>query len=292
MPKVITEITPLSEKDCFYLVDRHKETFTFPIHRHEDFELNLIENCRGARRIVGDSMEEVGPYDLVLVGGNLEHGWEQHQCESRHIREVTIQFSPHLFSAEFLDKAPMMPVKRLLGEAASGLAFGITAIMQVYQKILGLSRIKSDFYRMIELLELLYLLGQSQDYRRLSSSTFAQIVTPVDSRRVRKVQEYLNQNFKQEIRLPELAALVGMSPTAFSRFFKLRTGRSVTDYLIDIRIGYASRRLVDSLMSVAEICYDSGFNNVSNFNRIFKRKKGCTPKEFRENYNRYKPAHE
>lgn len=292
MPKIITEITPLSDKDCFYLVDRYKETFTFPIHRHAEFELNLIENCRGARRIVGDSMEDVGAYDLVLIGENLEHGWEQAHCEPGRIHEVTIQFSAHLFGTEFLDKAPIQPVKRLLDEAASGVVFGMTATMQVYNKILGMSRIKSDFYRMMELIELLYILGSSQDYRRLSSSSFAQIVAPpVDSRRVRKVQEFLNANFKQEIRLPDLAALVGMSPTAFSRFFKLRTGRSVTDYLIDIRIGYASRRLVDSLMSVAEICYESGFNNVSNFNRIFKRKKGCTPKEFRENYNRHKPSY-
>ena len=85
-----------------------------------------------------------------------------------------------------------------------------------------------------------------------------------------------------------LADMVGMTALSFSRLFKLRTGRSLSDYIIDIRLGFAARLLVDSTMSVAEICYDCGFNNLSNFNRIFKKKKACSPKEFRENYRKKK----
>ncbi|MDE6331727.1 MAG: AraC family transcriptional regulator, partial [Muribaculaceae bacterium] len=99
---------------------------------------------------------------------------------------------------------------------------------------------------------------------------------------------YIQEHYKEEIRLNELAGLVGMSPTAFSRFFKLRTGRSISDYMIDIRLGNATRLLADSSMSVAEICYDCGFNNVSHFNRIFRKKKGCSPREFRETYKRHR----
>lgn len=102
------------------------------------------------------------------------------------------------------------------------------------------------------------------------------------------MQRHIESHFREEIRLQELADLVGMSPTAFSRFFKLRTGRSISDYIIDIRLGNATRLLVDSTMSVAEICYDCGFNNVSHFNRIFRKKKGCSPREFRETYKRHK----
>jgi transcriptional regulator GlxA family with amidase domain len=105
---------------------------------------------------------------------------------------------------------------------------------------------------------------------------------------VQKVQEYINAHYKEEIRLNELAGLVKMTPVAFSRFFKLRTGEALTDYIIALRLGHAARLLVDSTMSISEICYASGFNNISNFNRIFKKRKNCSPKEFRENYQKKK----
>ena len=89
-----------------------------------------------------------------------------------------------------------------------------------------------------------------------------------------------------ELRLGQLADIAGMSPSAFSRFFKLHTGRNLSDYIIDIRLGYAARLLVDTSRSVSEISFDCGFNNLSNFNRIFKRKKSCSPTEFRENYHK------
>ena len=88
--------------------------------------------------------------------------------------------------------------------------------------------------------------------------------------------------------MKDLADLVGMSPVALSRFFKLRSGKTVSEYIIEIRLGHAARLLVDTTNSIAEICYDCGFNNLSNFNRIFKKKKGCTPKEFRENFRKTK----
>ena len=101
MAKVFTEITRLSDKDCFYIVERHKTEFTYPLHRHKEFELNFIQNGKGVRRIVGDSVEEIGDYELVLVGGeDLEHVWEQGSCQSKDIREITIQFSGDIFGNE------------------------------------------------------------------------------------------------------------------------------------------------------------------------------------------------
>ena len=101
-----------------------------------------------------------------------------------------------------------------------------------------------------------------------------------------KVKNFIAKNYMDEIRLGTLADIAGMSPSAFSRFFKLHTGRTLSDYVIDMRLGYASRMLVDTSKSVAEICYECGFNNLSNFNRIFKKKKDCSPTEFRENYHK------
>ena len=100
------------------------------------------------------------------------------------------------------------------------------------------------------------------------------------------MKNFIDQNYRYEIRLPQVADIAGMSPSAFSRFFKLHTGRNLSEYIIDLRLGYASRMLVDSTHSIAEISFQCGFNNLSNFNRIFKKRKGCSPSEFRENYHK------
>lgn len=288
MNKIITEITPLSEKDCFYLVDRYKDRFTFPVHRHDEYELNFLANCTGARRVVGDSMETIGEYDLVLIGNGIEHGWEQHECDNNRIREITIQFSHDLFGESLLEKTQLASVRRMLEVSSNGIVFSSGSIMKVFNRLDNLTKIDSGFYGMIELMAILYELAEEGNYRRLSSSSFASLKPTVDSRRVQKVQDYINLRYKEDIRLSDLAALVGMTPTAFSRFFKLRTGRSISEYVIDIRLGHATRQLVDSTTSVAEICYECGFNNVSNFNRIFKKKKGTSPKMFREIYQHHK----
>jgi len=288
MNKIITEVTPLSEKDCFYLIDRYKDNFSFPIHRHLEYELNFVENCDGALRIVGDSLEELGHVDLALVGNGIEHAWEQHKCHSKKIREITIQFSNDLFGETFLGKTAMAPISKMLREASNGLAFSMQGIMRVYGKLEELTTMHSGFHRMLKFLEILHTLAISGEYRVLSSTSFANVRTSADSRRVSKVQEYISLHYKEELRLADLANLVGMTPTAFSRFFKLRTGRSISSYLIDIRLGYATRQLVDTTKSVAEVCYDCGFNNVSNFNRVFKKNKGSSPKTFREVYQRRK----
>ncbi len=288
MSKVITEITPLSSKDCFYLVDRYKDNFDYPIHRHSEYELNFVENCLGARRIVGDNMEVLGNYDLALIGGGLEHVWEQYKCTDTSIREVTIQFSGDLFGDSLLAKNQLKSLHDMLERSKSGIAFDVSAIMRIYAKIDEITRAQAGFYRVLKLMEILYELSLESNYHVLASSSFSNTIYTSDSRRVQKVEEYISKNYSEEIRLQTLSDLVGMTPTAFSRFFKLRTGRTISDYIIDIRLGYASRLLVDSSMSIVEICYQCGFNNVSNFNRIFKKKKMCSPKAFRENYRKNK----
>lgn len=287
MRKIITELTPLSDKDFFYLIDRTKDSFTFPVHRHKEYELNFVENCRGSQRVVGDSIETLGDYDLCLVGNGIEHGWEQGECRSSKIREITIQFSADLFGEEFLKKNIMSPVSELLKESSKGISFGMGTIMRVYAILRSLTEKRGEFERMLDFLQLLHELSLSDDRRVLSSSSFANVTSTSDSRRVRKVQDFIEKHYKSEIRLEEVSSLAGMAPTSFSRFFKMRTGKSLSDYILDIRIGHATRLLMSSIMTVNEIGYDCGFNNISNFNRIFKKKKQCTPKEFRELYQRH-----
>ena len=285
--RVIHEITPLMGKDALYIADRRKKGFTYPIHNHEVFELNFVEHAAGVRRIVGDSNEVIGDYDLVLITSpDLEHVWEQNTCTSDNIREITVQFYLDLSDDGFLSRNPFISLRKMLKEARKGLSFPMDAIMHVYQQLDTLSSVKDGFYAVMQFLTILYELSRCKEARTLATSSYAKVEVESDSRRVLKVKNYIAKNYMDEIRLNTLADIAGMSPSAFSRFFKLHTGRNLSEYIIEMRLGYASRMLVDTAKSVAEISFQSGFNNLSNFNRIFKKKKGCSPSEFRENYHK------
>ena len=285
--RVIHEITPLMGKDALYIADRRKKEFTYPIHNHEVFELNFVEHAAGVRRIVGDSNEIIGEYDLVLITSpDLEHVWEQNDCTSDDIREITVQFHMDLTNETFLLQKPFYTMRKMLFEARRGLAFPLEDIMRVYNHLDTLSSVKEGFYAVMQFMTVLYELSKSTKARTLATSSYAKVEADSDSRRVLKVKNFIAKNYMDELRLSTLAEIAGMSPSAFSRFFKLHTGRNLSEYIIEQRLGYASRMLVDTSKGIAEISYQSGFNNLSNFNRIFKKNKGCSPSEFRENYHK------
>ena len=283
MQKYLREITKLSPKDCLYIVERHKNEFVYPIHSHDDFELNFIENGKGVRRIVGDSVEEIGDYELTLVvGPGLVHAWEQGDCPAKVVREITIQFSQDLFSGNMLDRRQFDSIKAMFERATLGLTFSLKAIMRVYSILDSIATMKDHFEQFLSFLKMLSILSKDTEARTLSSSSFAEVEhTDTDSRRIRKVREYLDKHYAEDIRLDDAAAQVGMSASAFSRFFKQHTDRNFVDYLIDIRLGHAARMLVDTTTGISEICYACGFNNLSNFNRCFKSRRGYTPRDFR-----------
>lgn len=289
MAKVFTEITRLSEKDCFYIVERHKTEFTYPLHQHKEFELNFIENGKGVRRIVGDSVEEIGDFELVLLGGeDLEHVWEQGKCNSKDIREITIQFSGDIFGDDLMSKNQFASIKRMLRKAGHGLSFSLSSIMKVYSTLDTIAAEKEKFVQLLKVLYILYELSISDDVKVLASSSFAHSSRSQESNRVQKVKQYIHDHYADQLRLDNLADLVGMSPVAFSRFFRQRTGRTLSEYIVEIRLGYAARMLVDSAKNISEICYECGFNNLSNFNRTFKAKRHYTPRDFREMFKKNK----
>ena len=289
MSRSFIEITRLSEKDCFYIVERHKTEFTYPLHQHKEFELNFIEKGKGVRRIVGDSVEEIGDYDLVLLGGeDLEHVWEQGSCTSKDIREITVHFSGDIFGEGLLSKNQFASINRMLQRADHGLSFSIGTVMKVYSALDTIADASERFVQFLKFMYILYELSVADDARVLASSSFSHAERETESRRVQKVKEYVNEHYSEALKLSDIADLVGMSPVAFSRFFRHRTGRTLSDYITDIRLGYAARMLVDSSRNISEICYECGFNNLSNFNRTFKAKRNYTPREFRAMFKKNK----
>jgi AraC-type DNA-binding domain-containing proteins len=284
---VFREVTPLSEEDCFVIINRTKTEFSYPVHVHPEYELNFIENAKGARRIVGDSIEEIDDLELCLIGNEtLEHAWMNYHCESKEIHEITVQFRKDLFLGSLLNKKQFHSIFVMLENAKKGVLFSRQAIEKVKDKLDFLNKSPNGFYSVLDLLTILYELSIDENSRILCSSTFNKQDDSSESRRIQKVINFLNNNYQKEIRLVDVANHVNMSEVSFSRFMKKRTGKNYIEYLNDLRLGIASRYLVDTSKTIAEISYECGFNNLSNFNRIFKKRKGYTPKEFRENYSK------
>lgn len=279
------EITPLTQSDCFTIFSRVKSEFDFPLHYHEEFELNFIQNAKGARRVIGDHIEEIDELELVLAGSNLQHAWFTHNCKSREIREITIQFHKDLFDEKFLRRNQLSFIRTMLEKSLRGILFSRETAQALAPRIIELNQ-KHGFDSVLELMSILHDLSISRNMRILSDSSFNNNEQyTYNSRRVEKTIEYMNHNFDKPVTLTEVARLANMSDAAFSRFFKQRTGNTFIDSLTDIRLGHASRMLIDTTQSIAEVAYNCGFNNISNFNRIFKKKKGCTPKDFRESFS-------
>lgn len=285
---VLRELPPLMENDFMYVADRRKREFTYPIHKHEVFELNYVENAAGVVRIVGDSSETIGNSELVLITSpDLEHVWTQGTCRSDDIREITVQFFLDFTSPDSIfNRTPLLSIKKLFEKARKGVAFTEEAIAKARPHLYKLSGMTDKFYAVMELLTALYELSLADGTRELATSSFAKVDVESNSRRILKVKEYISKHFTEELRLADLADLVGMSPSSFSRFFKLRTSKTLSEYMVDIRLGVAARKLVDTTESVSEICYACGFNTLSNFNRLFRKHKGCNPSEFRDKYHK------
>jgi len=284
---VFREVTPLSTEDCFVIINRTKSEFSYPVHVHPEYELNFIENAKGAQRIVGDSMEVIDDLELCLIGNaSLEHAWMNFHCESKEIHEITIQFHKDLFLESLLNKKQFHSVAVMLENAKKGMLFSRPVIEKVKDRLDYLNKGQNGFYSVLELLTILYELSNDENSRILCSSTFNKQDDSSESRRIQKVITYLNSNYQKEIRLLDVANYVNMSEVSFSRFMKKRTGKNYIDYLNDLRLGIASRILIDTSKTIAEISFECGYNNLSNFNRIFKKRKGLTPKEFRENYSK------
>lgn len=286
MTRSILEICPLSDKDCFLIVERNKTQFTYPLHKHREFELNFIQNGAGVERTVGNSNAVISDVELVLVGGeDLEHVWTQGSCRSKSIREITIQFSPDLLSTSLLSKNQFQSIREMLDKSKLGIAFPLAAIMSVYKELDTIASEGDTFVQFLDFLKILYTLS-TFDVAPLATSPYAIIDEDNGPDRIKKINDFIYAHFAEDITLEMMADVVGLTPTSLSRLYKQKTGETLSNRVLETRLGHAARELVNTDRNIADICFSCGFNNLSNFNRLFKSRHGMSPREFRQIYTK------
>jgi AraC-like DNA-binding protein/quercetin dioxygenase-like cupin family protein len=278
MNRIMREVTPVKNDDLFVVLNHLNAKFDFPVHFHPEYELNLVIDSKG-KRIIGDSILEYDSPDLVFVGPNTPHAWTGNNNHNNpHV--ITIQFDGNVLSEKMLSKNYALPLKNLLEKAKRGILFNQKTVNNVQKRIEKLSEVQG-FDAFISLLSILYDLSISRNQSLLASQGYVGQFDLNQSQRISKVVNYIQENLLNDIRIKQVADLVNMSETAFSHFFKKRTQRSFSDYLTDMRVSYAARLILETDRNISEVCFMSGFNNLSNFNRTFKSRYLCTPGEMR-----------
>lgn len=226
--------------------------------------------------------EEIDEIELVLVGPNLVHGWELNKCTCKEIYEVTMHIHNDLLGDKMLSRRLFKPIKEMFDRSKHGILFSRETTNEIMPRIMVLPRISGIRY-FLEFVSILNDLANSKGQRMLSTQC-SENKDFHNSKRIKIVYDYIQENFSKTITLNEISALVNMSPVSFNRFIKKRTAKTFITYVNDTRISFASRWLLETDLSIGEISFKCGFNNIANFNRIFKKSKKCTPKEFREQF--------
>ncbi len=252
-------------------------------HFHDLCELVWIERSQG-KRIVGDHIGNFEDDDLVLMGPNLPHIWQNDKSyedmDDKTVKSVVVYFSIDFFISLTDDQEVLREVEDLASRAARGMVFDQDTTKKVKPILLSLAS-NDGFGNIISVIEIIKILAKSKDYRYLSSSTFKNHYDEKDNNRINKVYQFLMKNFHNDIHLEEVAELCNMTPNSFCRFFKMRAQKSLTQFINEIRIGHACKLLQSEDNSITDVCYASGFNNPTNFNKFFKAIKGMKPSEYR-----------
>ena len=277
MSEYLQEIVPINKEDLFIILNHPNAKFDYPVHYHPEYEINLVMNCTGTR-VVGDSEEAFGPTDLVMTGPSLPHAWKS-EDKTNHV--ITIQFSKEMVHYPMLEKRIFAPIRQLLQDSEHGLSFEGPEQEAIKKQIISLTRMQG-FQSVTTFLNILNAMANANRKRLVTGMYEQELGANSKSRRIAKVCEHIDQNLDKELSLSEVAALVNMSDSAFSHFFKKRTGLSYINYVNNQRIAKACTLLADTTLSASEICYDCGFNNKSNFIRIFRKRKNMTPIEYRK----------
>jgi len=257
-----------------------------PWHFHPEYELVLVTASTG-QRFIGDSIRAFHENDLALIGPNLPHLYkneaEYYRPKSKlRAQSIVVHFLDNSFGNAFLDLPESRKIKSLLARSSRGLDIFGNTNESVRRKMFELCRLKG-FPRMLKLLDILQELSESRDYRYISRAP-VKGVNAVESSRMNEVFDFVFNNYHREIRLEEVASLTNLAVNSFSRFFSQRTRKTFTSFLNEVRLGQATKLLINQDKSVSEVCFAVGFNNLSNFNRQFKKTYKVSPVVFRREY--------
>lgn len=275
-------------EECFFCFEWSDRTFVCPYHVHPEFEINYIVSSSG-RRLVGDCLDSFSPGDLVLLGPGLPHTYFHSApkgAPNDWARSLYIQFLPDCLGQSFFDLAALKSIRNLLTRSCRGLHFPSAAAKDA----VPLLRATLEGYgvrRIASFLQLLQMLAEVRDAKPMASLHFELPQLPRSFKQLELATAYIHGHLHDELNLSTVARQAHMSPQGFSRFFHKWMGRTFEAYTTELRIATACQALLESDRSVADVCFASGFRNLSNFNRQFRKIKGMSPREFRKECSVY-----
>lgn len=283
MKYILKEITPLGKNDLFIANYWPDNQMDFPLHFHEDYELCLTLNVRG-KRILGNLVEDFTEKDLVITTPDVLHCYKRDdaflnvRCEV-----VVIQFPKELPSWGIFDTDQLRNIRNLLCQPAPGLKFSEETAEAVRERLLRLPR--TEGFEAVQLFfGILHELACADRTQVELIGVQSSDSTLPHSRRINKIVQFVEKNYHHKISLEDVGELVGMSASSVSRFFKQRTRHNFWDYLNGFRIDRAAQMMIETEHTISEISYACGFNNISNFNRVFRERIGTTPSDYRNKF--------
>ena len=274
--------SPTQSFKCYWV---RNDAFDFYWHFHPEFEITYVYNGQGTR-LVGDNTADFTTDDLVFLGSNLPHTWisdDEFNSRPEQMEVVVVQFSESIFPPEFLNMPEMTAIRRLIKGAERGLAYPRKTIEPIKEALLQLPDLQG-FPQLNSLMNILHYLGKSTASAPVASKYYTPQLNRRTEERLVRVCQYLHSNYTDQIRLSDLAEIANMNETAFCRFFRKMTGQAFVTYVNDLRIGKACNQLIEDRKNISEIAYSSGFNSLTHFNRSFLKRKGLTPKQFRDKF--------
>lgn len=269
-----------------YLVHTYNDVdLNYPIHYHsEEYELCMHIGCKGTR-IIGDHISNFDGLDIVFMSPKLPHCWHEDnggEGYGENAKVVVINFNKKFIGQELLNSTEFINIKTLFKKANRGLEIQGATKAYLEEDILKLETL-TGIEQYIHLLKILNRIANSVECKPLSSPAYVYTERKSPPNDVfEEVHQYILDNYKRKMKISEVAAIVSLSESAFSHYFKKRTFKSFSQFVNELRVGYASRLLIETDKTISEAAFESGFNNLSNFNRIFKKIKACSPKVYRE----------
>lgn len=267
-----------------HLKEKHFDPYW---HSHSEYQLFVTLEGTGTR-FIGDNIKAFKPGELTLTGAHLPHLWRSDEAYFQKksplsTNGIVIYFNENFLGDHLINKEEMVLLKKLLTNSMRGLDFYGKTKITVVKLMRELTKLQG-IHSVIQLLRILNILSSTKDYQFISSIAHKDVVHQRETDRVNQVYTFVLKNFSRKISLQEVADLVYMTPTSFSRYFKTRNNKSFSGFLTEIRIKHACKLLTETDDSIARISYDCGFDTLSNFNRQFKEFTKKRPGDYKKEY--------